>query len=242
MAYFNELKILIDQYQGHYGLQEIYVHYYAGVFLFITSILCLIFTYSSPWKNKLDHSLPAGIFFTGLIGLGEVAEHFTTTPFGHDFYHYLHLVSGSLAVFFLFTGVKKHIENNNKLSFSVVLGMITIVLLVSAGAASQSNTPWDMEIEIPFLILTALPAFAISIIILFIEYKKIFKNPSPFVLLLSLIGASATILTLDIIIGRIFDIIGVATGYTITHALQDVLHTTTGAFILTFAIISQRMQ
>lgn len=242
MAYFDEHKILIDQYQGHYGLQEIYVHYYAGIFLFTASMLCIIFIYRNSWESRSGHSIPAGIFLTGLIGFGEVAEHFTTTPFGHDFYHYLHLVSGSLAVFFLFIGLKGHIGNKNKLSFSLVLGMMTIGLLVSAGAASQSNMPWDMEIEIPFLILTALPAFAISIIILFIEYKKIFKNPSLFVLLISLIGASATILTLDIIIGRIFDITGMASGYTITHAIQDVLHATTGAFILAFAFLSQTLQ
>jgi len=242
MAYFDEQKILIDQYQGHYGLQEIYVHYYAGVFLFIASILCVIFIYRNFWGNRTNHSIPAGIFFTGLIGFGEVAEHFTTTPFGHDFYHYLHLTSGSLAVFFLFIGLKGHIGNKNKLSFPLVLGMITIGLLISAGAASQSNMPWDMEIEIPFLILTALPAFAISIIIVFIEYKKFFKTPSSFVLLLSLIGASATILTLDIIIGRIFDITGMASGYTITHALQDVLHATTGTFILAFAFLSQSLK
>ncbi len=235
MAYFDEHKMLIDQYQGHYGLQEIYVHYYAGIFLFIASIVYLI-TFR---KNKSGYSMPAGIFLTGLIGLGEVAEHLTTTPFGHDFYHYLHLVSGSLAVFFLFTGLKEHIENKIKLSLSLILGMIALGILVSIGAASRSNTPWDMEIEIPFLIFTALPAFIISIIILFIEYKKIFKKPSSFVLLLSLIGAGVTILTLDIIIGRIFDIAGLASGYIITHALQDVLHAITGAFILTFGFSSR---
>ncbi len=241
MAYFDEQKMLLDQYQGHYGLQEIYVHYYASGFLFVASILCLIFIFKSFRAGKLDPSIPAAIFLTGLIGFGELAEHFTTTPFGHDFYHYLHLVSGSLAVFFLFIGLKKHIENKNNLSFLLVLGMIILGVFVSAGAASQSNTPWDIKIEIPFLFLTALPAFIISIIILCVEYKKIYKKPSSFVLLLSLVGASITILTLDIIAGRIFDIMDIASGYVITHSLQDVFHATTGAFILAFAFSASEL-
>lgn len=120
--------------------------------------------------------------------------------------------------------------------------MIILGVFVSAGAASQSNTPWDIKIEVPFLFLTAFPAFAISIIILCVEYKKIYKKPSSFVLLLFLIGASTTVLTLDIIVGRIFDIIGLASGYIITHALQDVFHATTGAFILAFAFLHQSLQ
>lgn len=234
MVYFDEQKMLLNEYQGHYGLQEIYVHYFASGFLFVASIICLIFIFKKLRAEKSYHPIPAAIFLTGLIGFGELAEHFATTPFGHDFYHYLHLVSGSLAVFFLFIGLKKHIENKNN-PLLLVPGMIVIGFLVSVGAASRSDIPWDMKIEVPFLLFTAIPAFAISIIILCVAYKKIFTKPSSFVLLLSLIGASTTILTLDIIAGRIFDIIGLASGYIITHAFQDVFHATTGTFILAFA-------
>jgi hypothetical protein len=235
MVSFDEQKMLVDQYGGHYGLQEIYVHYYASGFLFVASVICLFFIFKSYRAGKLNHFIPAAIFLTGLIGFGELAEHFTTTSFGHDFYHYLHLVSGSSAVFFLFIGLKKHIEKKNNTSLLLVLGMIVTGLFVSIGAASQSDIAWDVKIEIPFLFFTALPAFIISIIIICVEYKNIFTKPSSFVLYLSLIGASATILTLDIIAGRILDIIGLASGYVITHSLQDVFHVTTGAFILAFA-------
>ena len=68
--------ILQNQFMAHKGLQEIYMHIYSGFILFVVCVISVVVLYEYfkdskyTWKPVL-----AGILSTGLIGLGEGAEH-----------------------------------------------------------------------------------------------------------------------------------------------------------------------
>src|SRR3990170_3908373 len=127
-SFFGQLnanKQLIIQMVDHKGLAEIYVHLAASIFLFAASLLAIFIIWLNFGRRGQGwFALRMGIFFIGLIGLGEAAEHFFP-PQGHDFFHYLHMLAAPMSLFFLYLAVnelqlfyfdlepKRMISNNN---------------------------------------------------------------------------------------------------------------------------------
>lgn len=245
---------LIEQFTGHYGLLEQYVHQTAGLFLFLSSLMGIAVillrcgAYRVGWP-----SIMAGLFSTGLIGLGEFAEHFFEvgggfrlfySPSGHDFFHYLHMIGAPVALFFLYIGIKEYIVSGTReaefMQVKKILMILAASFLLAGILAAQAEAPWDEKIEGSFIIITILPTIVIALTLLNVTKKAVGEYGLMMIsvsMMISAIAVSATLLSFTILIGRQADIWGLASLYIASHVAQDVLHAVTGTLILGFGII-----
>ena len=100
-------NVLVNQFVDHKALGEIYVHFAATMFLFAASLLAIFVVWLNFGRRGQGwFALRMGIFFIGLIGLGEFSEHFFS-PKGHDFFHYLHMLAAPMSLFFLYLAVNE---------------------------------------------------------------------------------------------------------------------------------------
>lgn len=235
-------KIVEEQFYGHYGMPEIYVHYMAGLLLFIACIAAVV-VIRSTLRNTGFHvpGLILGILSTGLIGFGEVFEHFYKDSFVVGFFHYLHLISGLTALLFFYYGIKEFAQQcsygkaefiSSEVQIGVTSGVLTIPLILS----SVITTPVASTVELGFIILILFPTLLFSFLII----KEALNMRKSMIMLYPLAIAVMLVMgNLDILFGRIADIKSYAFLYIITHAFQDILLSgLTGTIMLfAFAII-----
>jgi hypothetical protein len=243
MVLFDSSGHLIDQISGHHGLLEIYAHIYASLFLFLVSLssigLLYYFFRSSIFRFQ---GLLNGLFYTGLIGLGETLEHVFLSPKMGSFFHYLHLFAAPIAIIFYFFSLQEIFSKksekirkvDSKKSISVFSIFLTILLLLS----SFSNATWDVEIEVPLVLVTVLPTLVLVGMLL--EKSKIISDSALALISLRVMLLGVSALTISILAGRYGDFAGKAQVYIIFHQLQNISHVVTGTALLIFvATISQ---
>jgi hypothetical protein len=241
---FDESLELVNQAAGHHGMLEIGVHNFASLFFAIASLVAIMQIYIVFGGEKVGWPAISGAFlFAGLIGAGEVFEHFLG-PFGHDFFHYLHMIGAPVAMFFLWVGMKELIgERRRTVSMAHVVIALILVGSASLFLGSQAETPWDKSIELPFFYITAIPALILGVLCIKTAYGKFFEfmkrtkqsilwAVSNFIFLITL---GITFITLDIFLGRVAAQLGSGQFYVLTHALQDVLHVVNGTLMIGLA-------
>lgn len=240
---FDENRLLINQYGGqyigHHGMHELYPHLYAATVLFIVSIASIIVLYEKFKGSKYTwNPVMVGVFFTGLIGWGEGFEHLFNV-FGHEFFHYTHMIGGLLAIYFLYIGTKEYSmqfrEGGKPISEIKIFGIIITSFIIILALASQSKTEWDVVIEQPFIYLTAVP----TLILAGLTLKEAYEQRKIHMMLmgyLSMLAISVTLLELFILFGRIADIINNAYLYIVMHAFQDFMLSATSMLIISFTV------
>jgi hypothetical protein len=243
MVSFDSSGQLVDQISGHHGLLEIYANIYASLFLFLMSIasIGLLYYYfrSSIFKYQ---GLFNGIFYTSLIGLGEAFEHVFHDPALGSSFHYLHLFAAPIAlIFYLFAlgevfsiTPQKSRKVDSKKSFIVLFLVFSIIIVLS----SFSTSTWDAEIEVPFVLITALPTLILVGVLL--EKSKIISESTVALASLRVILLGVSSLTISILAGRYGDFADNAFAYIFFHQLQNISHVATGTALLIFVVtISQ---
>jgi len=242
MPYFTEEKVIGGQVFAHYGMLEIYVHIVASLLLFLVSLLCIALLYQSIRNTRIRWpGLLHGFFYTGLIGLGEAVEHFFRwEPFLNTALHYLHHMAALAAMLFFYLAVNEYYyacshpdEELPTISNEVAMGVLGGVMLVAIFMGSLAQTPWDVALEIPFLLLILIPLLLLTIILLNTT-RRIRKSMLAFYF--PALGAVLSLLVLDIWIGRLADAYKSASGYIIAHSLQNVLHAAVATLMLLFVL------
>jgi hypothetical protein len=242
MVYFDESGVILGQLTGHYNLSEIYAHLYASFFLFFSSLLAIAIVHNSLKKSK--YSWPAllgGLFYVGLIGLGEGLEHIPSLdPYIQAMAHYLHLFSAPIAVFTLYLGMVETVSfcrgiplKSKIISTEIGLGIFAAVSMGIIIMGYLAHTPWNEQIEGPFLLAIFIPT--IFFVGLVISEARHFAE-SREMLYLPIISIAVSFLTLDIWLGRFADDYGFTLLYVLTHSFQDTLLAATGTVIMLFAL------
>jgi len=244
----NSENLLVNQIVDHKGLAEIYVHVAAGGFLFAASLLAILVIWLNFGRRGQGwFALRMGIFFIGLIGLGEAAEHFFSAR-GHDFFHYLHMLAAPMSLFFLYLAVnelqllyfdlepKRMIGNHN---LYLIAGA---TILLAAVLGYQSKASWDVAVELPFLSITVIPTLVIAYLLvrksidLYRAQNRVpLFNLSIFstnLALIPLLAWGAVVLSVVIWLGRVADFIGWVPGYVVLHTTQDLFHAGLGASLM----------
>jgi hypothetical protein len=242
MPYFNDQDLIVGQFSSHHQMHEIYVHIIAAVILFITSSICILYLYNSFRKSGVEWpGIIHGIFYTGLIGLGEFAEHFFPwDPFLNTSLHYLHHIAAPAAMVFFYLGINEFYDKcshpreevhtiSNEVAMGVFAGILTIVIILGGLA----GTPWDERLEGPFLGLVILPLLAITAV--FINTTRKIKK-SMLAFYFPAIGVSLSALSIVIWLGRFGDVNRIAAIYITAHSLQNILHAATAAVIALFVL------
>ncbi len=233
---------LIDQVTGHHGLLEIYAHIYASLFLFLVSLVSIFMLYyyfrSSIFKYQ---SLLNGIFFTGLIGLGETLEHVFLDPFTGSMFHYLHLLAAPVALIFYFFSLREIFGGDGegrKVDAKQSIGVLIAILFIILVLAGFSDATWDVEIEVPFVLITAVPTLVLVGVLL--EKSRIISESTLALASLRIIFLGVSSLTVSILGGRYGDFTGKAQIYIVFHQIQNISHVVTGTALLILVVtISQ---
>lgn len=241
---FNSDKTeLLNQFRGNYGqlghfrLHELYPHMYAGMLLFIASIISVKVLYFRFGKSRFTwRPVIAGIFITGLIGLGETLEHLFDV-LGHEFFHYVHLLAGLLAMFFLYMGTQEYRMQYKKggkpINRRSIIGLIVILPLLAFTIALNSSKAWDTRVELPFVYLTVAPTVVLAGMTLLESYKQ--KEENKILMgFLAILAGTVTGLTVIILLGRIGDIGNYAFLYVLGQSLQAIALSATAMLILVF--------
>ncbi len=231
-----------NQIEGHYGMNEIYVHYYAGTFNFFISTASALIIISA--KNRVGVRgwtyIASGIFFNGLVGIGEVVEHLFN-PFWHDFFHYIHIYAGLFGLVLLYLGTRsvvgsmfgKEVRERRSTVLSALLALFLLSMLTSV----KTTQKWDPAFEVPVISVLFLPTFFLAVFLVY-DAARIFQESGFVMVTLSAFAVFAMLLNFVIILGRISDVIGNAYAYILTHGIQDILHiaSATTAFIFSVTL------
>jgi hypothetical protein len=241
MPYFNEKDLIVDQFSSHHGMNEIYAHLYAAGLLFAVSIISIIILYHTFIKSRVEWpGIIHGFFYTGMIGLGEFAEHFFKDPFLNTALHYLHHIAAPAAMVFFFLGINEYYyrcshpdEELHTISNEVAMGVFAGILTITIVMGGLAGTPWDERLEGPFLILIIIPLLAITSIFLNTT-RKIKKSMLAFYF--PAFGVTISALAIVIWFGRFGDVNKIASLYIIAHSLQNFLHAATATLMVLFVI------
>ena len=230
---------LTGQIFGHHGLLEIYAHLYSTIFLFLVGLgsIGVLFYYFRDSIFKYN-GLLNGIFYTSLIGLGETLEHVFIDPTIGSFFHYLHLISAPMALGFYLISLEETFNGKGAKKArghwkTTVVAFILMLLFITT-LASFSNSTWDVEIEVPFVLVTALPTLILAGVLL--ERSKIISESTLALTSLRVMLLGVSILTISILAGRYGDFADKAQIYIVFHQLQNISHVVTGTALLIFIV------
>ncbi len=230
---------LTGQIFGHHGLLEIYSHMYAALFLFIVSLVSLgVLSYYFGFSIFKFQALLNGIFYTSLIGLGEILEHVSLDPTVGSLFHYLHLFAAPLALIFYLLSLgeifdrtpQKSSKVGTKKSIAVFFLFITIITVLS----SFSDATWDVEIEVPFVLITTLPTLVLVGVVM--EKSKIISEHTVALMSFRIMLLGVSFLAISILAGRYGDFAGKAQVYIFFHEIQNIAHVITGTALLIFVV------
>lgn len=246
MVRFDENMMLVDQLFDHHGLMKIYTHLYATAFLFLASLAAVYIIYRVLAKDSpfTWPGIMAGMISTGLIGLGEFAEHFfSITSFGYYLFHYLHMLAAPIAIYFFYVGSKEFIEECDPegkvkpLSSNIISAIFGSAIIIVVFLAWVSKGPWGQKIEGPFLYITLIPMFFLIALIL-VEVSDI--TESIVMIFIPFMAVSVSLLALDMWFNRFSSLAANASLWIIGHVAEDILHAATGTLLLLFAVITSR--
>ncbi len=235
MVSFDSSGQLVDQIAGHHGLLEIYAHIYTSMFLSAVSLasICLLYYYfrSSVFKYQ---SLFNGIFYTGLIGLGETLEHVSADPITGSMFHYLHLLAAPFALIFYLLSIGEIFGGNSgevrKVDAKKSIMSVIAVVFTAVALSRFSKFTWDARIEVPFVLITTIPTLVLVREVL--KKSKVISESTLMLASLRIIILGVSSLTISILAGRYGDIGRNATAYVFFHEIQSISHVVTGTAIM----------
>lgn len=242
---FHTRELVLSQIPDqHHGLLEMNVHWTAGLLLFAASLIG-VYVVCRKYRRMTPAWLAlASAFLTaGLIGAGETLEH-VGSAFNHDFWHYLHMVAGLLAVFFLWRAMKLLIEDRPERTHAAYIASFAALILIPPFLAELSNTSWDPVIEWSFFLVALVPTMILGVLALMQTHRLMtaHTNIASFrsftAMQLGLLTWTIILLTVAIFAGRVSAQMGNGFLYIWTHAIQDILHAAAGTLIivLTYSI------
>lgn len=233
---------LVDQFvgregHGHYGLDELYATTYAGILLFIACIMSVKILYRRFGKSRFTWKpVIAGIFITGLMGLGEAVEHKLDT-LGHEFFHYILLIGGLLAMYFLYIGTQEYRmqykQGGKPMTPKSIAGLIIILPMFALALALNTIEPYDARVELPFIYLTAVPTLFLAAMTILESYRQKDENKVLMGFLATLAG-TVTGLAVIILLARIGDISNNAFLFVFGQSMQVIYMSDTAMLILVF--------
>lgn len=254
----------------HHATIEMSVHFYAGwllfilsgMFLFLVGSICALTLFLKFRESELLWKpLSAGMIAIGLVGLGEAADHlfeitgilypalqqfetFLGGQLTHEFIHYIHTVSGPVAMFFFFIATREYTmqfqPEGKPIATPMVVGLLSAIPL-SAFVLAILSVWWGMYFEMAILAGLLIPSVYLVVSIV----KEAYKNRTGgerlmsgvLMTFLSLLSISVLFLGIDVLLWTGLLELQQANLYLVFHALQDVLHTMVGTIILTFTIM-----
>ncbi|MFQ6136403.1 MAG: hypothetical protein ACE5PM_04395 [Candidatus Hydrothermarchaeales archaeon] len=238
MVYYGLDENFAGQIAGHYGLLEIYAHIYASLFLFLMSLvsISLLYYYYRSSIFRMQGVLN-GIFYTGLIGVGEAFEHLFASITIGSIFHYLHLISAPIALIFYYLGIVEIFERDIKegeegryVDFKISLSVFLVIGIAIMILSRFSRAIWDFRVEEPFIMVTVIPTLVIVWILL--KKSEVITESTILLASLRIVSVGVCILTLTILIGRQADIYRWANVYIIAHQLQNIFHIIIGTALL----------
>lgn len=248
VTFNSEYSIIENQFKGqkngHYGLDELYATIYAGMILFIACTLSAKILYKRFGKSRFTwRPVIAGIFSTGLIGLGESVEHNLST-LGHEFFHYLLMLSGLLAMYFLYIGTQEYRMQfkvgGNPIKSKIIVGLLIILPLVAFAIALNSLEPYDSRIEMPFVYITATPTLFLAALTLRESYKQKDENRT-LMGFLAILAGTVSGLTVINMMGRLGDIENHAFLFVLGQSLQVIYMSATAMLVFVFTFMMWSM-
>ncbi|GBE18593.1 MAG TPA: hypothetical protein ENH13_00695 [Euryarchaeota archaeon] len=245
MAHFNKQDMLVGQLYSHHGLNEIYGHLIVAAILFLVSVVCAALLYRLFQKTQIEWpALLYAFIYTGLIGLGEFAEHFFTDTFLNTVLHYTHLLAAPGAMVFFYLAIREYHykcsypdEELNTVSNEASMGVFVTIITITVLLGGLAGTPWDETLEGPVLIVILLPMIALSALLIRAAGKI---DKSNLTVYFPVFGAVLSGLTLTIWIGRFADVHQIAMLYIAAHSLQNVFHAGMATLILLFTRMIRR--
>ncbi|MBI4144716.1 hypothetical protein HY493_00725 [Candidatus Woesearchaeota archaeon] len=239
---FHARELVLSQIPDqHHGLLEMNVHWTAGVLIFAASLIGVLVVCSK--YRRMTPAWPAlasSFLNAGLIGAGEAFEH-AGGVFNHDFWHYLHMVAGLLAVYFLWRAMKLMADARTERTYAAYIAGFAALIIIPVFLASLAETNWDPVIEWGFFLVAMVPTLVMGALALMqsrrlmLAHARIASFKSFIAMQLGLFTWTIIILTTVIFAGRVAAQIGNGFLYIWTHALQDVLLAATGMFIIILA-------
>lgn len=245
MVSFDSEGLIVDQIQGHHGLLEIYAHIFSTFFLFAMSLLSLFILFYHFKRSVFKYpALVNGIIYTGILGLGEAFEHIHLDPFKGSLFHYMHLLAAPIALlyFLMSLGEIYPVESGstNKISRKKSLLLFIFFLLFIVLLSGFSTSTWDAEIEVPLVLISALPTLILVGILL--ERSKIISESTMAFISLRVILLGVSALTISILAGRYGDFTDDAFLYLVFHQFQNISHIVTGTALLIFVLTISQMK
>ena len=248
--------MLESQLLGNYGMLEVYVELLAGGFLFFASLAAILMSLSygrvmrdrvhligdsiGPGGVKLaERGVPGwqyistGIFFTGLIGVGEVMEHFFEAPVAIIFYNYLTIMSPPAALYFFYIGIKKHLSKELEGAVMVRFLLVGIIFYIIVGGLSLATEYYSAEIKKFYLYFIVLPILIFSAVV----FKTAFQAYEKYLLFMPTVSAmvlSTTFLALFTLASELSIVLGYPTIYILSQAIKDILVCVAGTSILAY--------
>lgn len=240
--------ILVNQLSGHHGLLEMYVHLYAGMFLFIASIVSVYVLYGQfkgstfTWRPVM-----AGIFVAGMIGFSESIDHlfavYSSSGLialaGHNFFHFMHVLGGPIAIFFFYQGTKEYSmqfrEGGSPMSKPAIITLLSVLPLLSLVTTILTLKVFEIDIAGTTLFIVSIAALVLAGFTLLESYRQ-WEMQSFLVGYLSLLAVSVTLLFITILLSLNSALLGNAYLYALSYSLQDIFHAVTASLIVLFTI------
>jgi hypothetical protein len=224
---------------GHHSLLEIYANFYASLFLFLVGLASIgVLYYYFRFSIFKYQGLLNGIFYTSLIGLGEALEHVFESPSVGSMFHYLHLLAAPIALMFYLISLGETFgkipQKLRKMDSKKSIGVFFLLLTMIVALSSFSDATWDAEIEVPLVLITALPTLILVGVLL--EKSKIISESTMALVSLRVMLLGVSALTISILAGRYGDFAGKAQVYIVFHQLQNISHVVTGTALFIFVI------
>lgn len=236
-----------EQY-GHHGMLEIYVHLYVGMFLFIVSVISILILYKQfkgstfTWRPVM-----AGIFVTGMIGVSESIDHLFAaylasgfTAFAlHNFFNFIHLFGGPMAIFFFYQGTKEYSmqfrEGGSPLSKITIILLLLILPVMALLVTILILKTFDVDITTSTVFLISIPTLILVGFTLKESYQQ-WEMQSFLMGFLSMLSISVSLLFLTILLSINSAVLGNGYLYVLAYSLQNIFHAATASLIILFTI------
>lgn len=240
--------VLVKQLSGHYGLMEMYVHIYSAMFLFIACIVSIFILYEQFKGSSFTwRPIMAGIFVTGMLGFSDAIDHlfavYVSSGFialaGHNFFHFMHVLGGPIAIFFFYKGTKEYSmqfrEGGLPMSKSTIILLLLFLPLLALLVTISSIDIFEVD-------LSTMTVFVVTVITLILaaftirESYRQWEVQSFLMGFISMLAVSVTLLIVTILASMNSDVMGNAYLYALSHSLKDIFHVITAALLVLFTV------
>jgi hypothetical protein len=176
--------------------------------------------------------MSVAILYTGFIGLGEAMEHLLLSPILVNFFHSLTIISPSIALYFIYLSIRKHVnrEYETVILPKAVWGTAGFIYVVGILAILAEYDTYIMEI---FFYFTLIPSLILAGFVWGIAVKSYAKHIL-FIPTASSMAFLTSILVIFMLIVRISITTGNADIYVLANSGKCTLLAMTAASVLIY--------